>query len=208
MQKIESLQTKEYIANILRNEILSGGIKPGEELAQEKLAELLGVSRMPIREALQTLETEGFIERLPNRHMRVIELNEEKIQEIFHFIAETERMVMDLLLKKAEKDSSVKVQLERLGNLKTETREQELSWHLQLGELLGNDYIRQIYGRLLQGYIAFALLELPREDSQEFEKVKDELKREEYQKLFASLSRYYEKMSHQLINHWKENVDE
>ena len=50
-----SVQTKDYIVQLIKEEILSGVMKPGEELAQEALAERLGVSRMPIREALQNL---------------------------------------------------------------------------------------------------------------------------------------------------------
>ena len=59
-----SVQTKDYIVQLMKEEILSGVMKPGEELAQEALAERLGVSRMPIREALQNLVQEGFAVRL------------------------------------------------------------------------------------------------------------------------------------------------
>ena len=65
-----SVQTKDYIVQLIKEEILSGVMKPGEELAQEALAERLGVSRMPIREALQNLVQEGFAVRLPNRHIQ------------------------------------------------------------------------------------------------------------------------------------------
>ena len=71
MKQIDTVQTKDYIARAIRQEILSGRIKAGEELTQEDLAETMGVSRMPIREALQTLAQEGFLVRLPNRHMQV-----------------------------------------------------------------------------------------------------------------------------------------
>ena len=50
-----NVPTKDYIVETIKEEILSGQIKPGTELAQEALAERLGVSRMPIREALQNL---------------------------------------------------------------------------------------------------------------------------------------------------------
>ena len=46
-----SVQTKDYIVQLIKEEILSGVMKPGEELAQEALAERLGVSRMPITES-------------------------------------------------------------------------------------------------------------------------------------------------------------
>ena len=55
MKKIEKIQTKDRIADILRNEILIGEIENGEELTQEGLAESLVVSRMQVREALQVL---------------------------------------------------------------------------------------------------------------------------------------------------------
>lgn len=61
-----NVPTKDYIVETIKEEILSGQIKPGTELAQEALAERLGVSRMPIREALQNLVQEGFAVRLPN----------------------------------------------------------------------------------------------------------------------------------------------
>lgn len=72
MEPIKSVQTKDYIAEYLRNEIFSNRIPAGEELTQEIVAEKLGISRMPVREAFQILEHEGFLERLPNHHIRVI----------------------------------------------------------------------------------------------------------------------------------------
>ena len=52
MKKIERKQTRDHITQMLRYEILSGSMKPGDELAQESIAEQLGLSRMPVREAL------------------------------------------------------------------------------------------------------------------------------------------------------------
>ena len=82
-----SVQTKDYIVQLIKEEILSGVMKPGEELAQEALAERLGVSRMPIREALQNLVQEGFAVRLPNRHIQSVVLSAQQIHDVFHVIA-------------------------------------------------------------------------------------------------------------------------
>lgn len=82
-----SVQTKDYIVQLIKEEILSGVMKPGEELAQEALAERLGVSRMPIREALQNLVQEGFAVRLPNRHIQAVVLSAQQIHDVFHVIA-------------------------------------------------------------------------------------------------------------------------
>ena len=65
--------TQELICQSLRNRIASGDLEPGTELKQVELARTYGVSRMPIREALQTLLLEGLVTRLSNRHMVVAE---------------------------------------------------------------------------------------------------------------------------------------
>jgi len=51
----------------IRHEILSGGIRPGERLRLRTLEELLGISHIPIREALRQLEAEGLVENIPQR---------------------------------------------------------------------------------------------------------------------------------------------
>ena len=76
LKKLSNAQTKDRIAAILRQEIMSGRIKDGEELAQEQLAEKLELSRTPVREALQILEMEGLLKRLPNRHTPIGEKQE------------------------------------------------------------------------------------------------------------------------------------
>lgn len=86
-ENMASVQTKDYIVQLIKEEILSGVMKPGEELAQEALAERLGVSRMPIREALQNLVQEGFAVRLPNRHIQAVVLSAQQIHDVFHVIA-------------------------------------------------------------------------------------------------------------------------
>ncbi len=52
---------KEAVYDTLRNAILQGDLKPGARLVIDKLAAELGVSQIPIREALQQLEGEGFV---------------------------------------------------------------------------------------------------------------------------------------------------
>jgi DNA-binding GntR family transcriptional regulator len=67
----------------MRNEILNGHYKPGEWLRQERLAQELGVSQMPVREALKELATEGLIEHVPYRGARVIAYSTEDIIDLY-----------------------------------------------------------------------------------------------------------------------------
>lgn len=63
--------------------LTAGRLRPGEHLAEERLAREIGVSRTPVREALRRLSTEGFVEFMPNQGGRVPSLSFEDIKEIF-----------------------------------------------------------------------------------------------------------------------------
>lgn len=145
LKKIEKIQTKDRIADILRNEILAGSIEDGEELTQEGLAESLGVSRMPVREALQILEQEGLLLRLPNRHMRVIGMGAEELKETLQLAAAVEIQVLRIL-----KDRNVN--LEVLSSLTGKDRE----FREAMAEYIENGYVRQMYRRMIAGYPACA----------------------------------------------------
>ena len=63
----EYLPLRDLVFNTLRQAILKGELKPGERLMEIQLAEKLGVSRTPIREAIRKLELEGLVLMIPRR---------------------------------------------------------------------------------------------------------------------------------------------
>ncbi len=65
----------------LRRAILSGRLKPGERLVEERLAEGLGVSRNPVREAIRALASEGLVEVTARRGASVLKLSDEEARE-------------------------------------------------------------------------------------------------------------------------------
>lgn len=67
----------------LSAEILDGRIPPGSSLREEQIAEVMGVSRTPVREALRRLSEEGFVEYFPHRGARLMTLTPERAHEIF-----------------------------------------------------------------------------------------------------------------------------
>jgi DNA-binding GntR family transcriptional regulator len=77
-------QLRNVVAERLRNAILDGHFKPGEWLRQEKIAQELGVSQMPVREALKELAAEGLIEHLPYRGVRVVAFSPEDISDLYN----------------------------------------------------------------------------------------------------------------------------
>jgi DNA-binding GntR family transcriptional regulator len=70
-------------AEILRQRILSGEIRAGQPIRQEQIAQELGVSRIPLREALKQLEAEGFVTIAPHKGAVVSTLSAEEAEELF-----------------------------------------------------------------------------------------------------------------------------
>lgn len=82
------------IHRILREWIMKGEFKPGERLKQNDIAERLGVSRMPVREAIQQLVTEGLVNMEPHRGAIVKEFSKEEIKELYFLRAKLEPMAL------------------------------------------------------------------------------------------------------------------
>ncbi|HWY68363.1 MAG TPA: GntR family transcriptional regulator [Terriglobales bacterium] len=79
---IRSLAREEAYGRI-RDWIIDGTLRPGETLRDQEIAQLLGVSRTPVREALRRLEDEGFVETALNRWTRVAPLDLRKAMELY-----------------------------------------------------------------------------------------------------------------------------
>lgn len=87
------------IAETLREEILSGQIPPGTWLRQDDLAARLGTSRLPVREALRILETEGLAELLPHRGGRVPVLDLDQVNTLYRMRERLEPLTLILSLE-------------------------------------------------------------------------------------------------------------
>jgi DNA-binding GntR family transcriptional regulator len=86
----------EVIAESLRQAIIGGQLGPGESLRQENLARHYAVSRIPVREALRQLESEGWIVLQRNRGARVSPLSVEEVREIYEIRASLEATALRL----------------------------------------------------------------------------------------------------------------
>lgn len=79
----QQLPLREVVAAELRRLILSGEVAPGSRLVEDRLAERLGVSRNPVREAIRVLSSEGFIEVIPRRGACVALLSGPAAEDLF-----------------------------------------------------------------------------------------------------------------------------
>ena len=196
MEIIKKVQAKEHIADILRKEILFNRFHDGAELVQEIVSEQLGVSRMPVREAFQILELEGFLIRLPNRHMVVKGITEKSIYEIFLFIHSIQAgFIKEMFLR--EEDWFGKFQQMRQMFLRHEI--DEIMLHSFFSEELDSGYLQRLHNNLLQIYMAFVLDDLEVSGAEELniwedvEKALSQKDGEQAGKLFESYFLYLAK---------------
>lgn len=78
----EFLPLRDVVFNTLRKAILTGQLKPGERLMEVHLANRLGVSRTPIREAIRKLELEGLVIMIPRRGAEVARITEKSLRDV------------------------------------------------------------------------------------------------------------------------------
>lgn len=90
-----SSNTSEEAAERLREAINSGQYPGGTRLVERRLADQLGVSHVPIREALARLESEGLVERLPRRGSRVAMMTQKDLDDLSELRAVLESYVVE-----------------------------------------------------------------------------------------------------------------
>ncbi len=83
MQSLERYSLHSYVFNYIRDAILNGRYKPGDALVETRLADELGVSRTPIREAIRQLELEGLVISIPNKGVVVSGVSQQDIDDIY-----------------------------------------------------------------------------------------------------------------------------
>lgn len=92
----EYLPLRDVVFNTLRRAILRGELKPGERLMEIQLANKLGVSRTPIREAIRKLELEGLVLMIPRRGAEVAEITEKNMQDVLEVRKALEKLAAEL----------------------------------------------------------------------------------------------------------------
>lgn len=132
----EFLPLRDVVFNTLRQAILRGELKPGERLMEIQLANKLGVSRTPIREAIRKLELEGLVLMIPRRGAEVAEITEKSLRDVLEVRDALEVLSVDLAcdrissddiqkLKEAAKEFEVALQ----GGDVTEYAEADVKFH-------------------------------------------------------------------------------
>ena len=100
----EFLPLRDVVFNTLRQAILTGELKPGERLMEIHLAERLGVSRTPIREAIRKLELEGLVTMVPRRGAEVAQITEKSMNDVLEVRRAVDALCVELACERISKE--------------------------------------------------------------------------------------------------------
>jgi DNA-binding GntR family transcriptional regulator len=143
-----SSDLSERVAERLREAIFRGDLGPGRRVRQEELADRLGVSRAPVRQALVILEREGLVQADRLRGAIVAPLTVELIRDLYELRTGIERHVAECLARRTDVDSGVLEELVAAGRESASTAspqmELDLRFHTALYDALGNRILSDV----------------------------------------------------------------
>ena len=97
-------------ADILRQTIVTGNLRPNERLVESSIAKRLGMSSTPVREALKQLEMQGYLSRLPNGGLVVTDHTPNQIRSLYEIREALETMAMKLTCQRATAEQMEKME--------------------------------------------------------------------------------------------------
>lgn len=106
----EYLPLRDVVFNTLRQQILTGELKPGERLMEIHLANKLGVSRTPIREAIRKLELEGLVIMIPRRGAEVAQITWKNLKDVLEVRRALDVLAIELSCDRITKEELLELQ--------------------------------------------------------------------------------------------------
>ena len=161
LEKVKLLPAREQVASILRKAILSRELSEGEELSLEEVAKKIGVSSMPVREALRILAEDGLVEVRPNKRAVVLGISKETIIDHYETRAILESETAAKACEEGKNIDSIQeayeLSLQAVENNDGETYNYcNQAFHVSIWEVAGNKKIENIlqslWNGLSQGY--------------------------------------------------------
>ncbi len=153
--RLERTLLKDQASQLLRDYIINGQIAPGTKLVEREVAELLGVSRAPARDALIELERAGLVESRSNgRH--VIELDEQDICELYQVRLTLEKLAVQLACQKntPENNAALTALLENMKDAAKRSdaqvyRESDVETHRLIWQQAGNRHLLNVLNSMV-----------------------------------------------------------
>lgn len=168
LEKPDHKTLKDLVVATLRKAILYGDLRPGQQLKQEQIARQLNISRMPVREALSQLESEGLIKSIPYRGCEVAEFTAADIKEIYQI-----RNLIEGFATELATENMTVVDIEKLDNLMEEMERcletkdidayalSDKEFHQTIFEKCGNRRLTQLIENIWKSFPMYLAYSIP-----------------------------------------------
>lgn len=151
------LPLRDVVFKTLRQSILTGELKPGERLMEIHLANKLGVSRTPIREAIRQLELEGLVIMVPRKGAQVASITEKSMSDVLEVRLALEKLAVELAAKRINFEQKEELKAAMLlfeekvamGDV-SEIAKADVAFHDKIFEITGNMRLGQIVNNLAE----------------------------------------------------------
>ena len=158
---------REIVSDALRQAIRDGLLPPGERLMEIPLAEELGVSRTPIREAIRILEQEGLVVMIPRRGTYVADMSLKDVTEVFELRSILEELAAELAAERItnEEIEALEQHLVEIGNYMNENNldkvvQADILFHEILYKASRNDRLVEMINNLREQTLRFRTLSM------------------------------------------------
>ncbi|MCD8104927.1 MAG: GntR family transcriptional regulator [Lachnospiraceae bacterium] len=211
MEMNEYLPLRDVVFQTLRQAILRGEISPGERLMEIHLAQKLGVSRTPVREAIRMLELEGLVTTVPRKGTVVAEITISDLEDVLEVRQALEALAVRLVCKRITKE-----QLAQMKCLATDFRETlnrddvvacaeaDMKFHDAIYDATGNKRLIQILNNLWEQMYRYRMEYLKDKDShqilvEEHEEILRALEARDEQKALEATCRHIDRQKEHII---------
>lgn len=170
----EYMPLRELVFTTLRQAILKGEIQPGERLMEIQLAEKMGVSRTPIREAIRKLANEGLVTMIPRKGAIVAGISEKMLMDVLQVRMTLEKMAYECAfkyitdeqieeLKETEKEFEESVKKNDLVQI----AEMDEKFHFTIYNAAQNDKLKEILTNLRENMYRYRMEYAKNKDSRD-----------------------------------------
>ena len=160
----EYLPLRDVVFNTLRQAIITGEFAPGERLMEIALANRLGVSRTPVREAIRKLELEGLVVMIPRKGAEVARITEKDLRDVLEVRCSLEELAAELAAERMDEEGQEKLDqalvefesaIESGDN--AAIADSDMEFHDIIFDATGNPRLIQIIGNLREQFYRYRL---------------------------------------------------
>jgi DNA-binding GntR family transcriptional regulator len=164
-QTIEAVPLTDRVAAALKDALFSGKLKPGDAIVERQLAREMKVGTPVVREALISLQGQGFVRRVTNTGTFVTKFDTEEVRQLYTLRIELEALAFEWARPRvsAADIASLKSQVDELveageSGARREFLDRDFVFHRHCWKLAGNIYLVETLERLMTPLFAFAVL--------------------------------------------------